>query len=107
MRRTALAVFLIGSTGAWGQVQNETPGSSEKVDRATAYYHYMLAHMYAEKAAASVGRNKEYIRKANENYKAAIKADPKAPMLSEEQAKALRGRFSPPVLRSPAGRPSR
>src|SRR5262249_43353400 len=54
------------------------------VDRATAYYHYSLAHMYAEMAAASGGRNGELVSKAIENYKAAIKADPKTPMLSEE-----------------------
>jgi len=84
MLRTALAMFMIGGMAAWGQAQTSAPGAANKVDRATAYYHYALAHMYAEMAAASGGRNREYVNKAIENYKAAIKADPQTPMLSEE-----------------------
>ena len=70
MLRTVLAMFVIGGTAAWGQ------GRAEKADRATAYYHYMLAHMYTEMAAATKGCNHEYADKAVKNYKAAIKADP-------------------------------
>lgn len=73
MYKAALVVLTIGSVSAWGQAQG---------DRASAYYHYTLAHMYAELAGAS-GRS-EYINKAIENYKEAIKADPNTPMLSEE-----------------------
>jgi tetratricopeptide (TPR) repeat protein len=73
MYKAALVVLTIGGVSAWGQAQG---------DRASAYYHYTLAHMYAELAGAS-GRS-EYINKAIENYKEAIKADPNTPMLSEE-----------------------
>jgi len=52
------------------------------VDHAAAYYHYSLGHMYAD--LASINGSPEYIRKAIENYKLAIKDDPTTPMLSEE-----------------------
>jgi tetratricopeptide (TPR) repeat protein len=55
---------------------------TQPVDHAAAYYHYSLGHMYAD--LASVNGSPEYIRKAIENYKLAIKDDPETPMLSEE-----------------------
>ena len=74
MLKPALAVFILGIGTACGQ----TP--PEKVDKATAYYHFVLAHMYAEMAdAASVRASAEYEKKAMENYKAALKADPQTP----------------------------
>jgi len=81
MLRTALAVFMAGSTAVWGQSQNENSGSTVKVDRASGYYHYMLAHFYAEKASAPGTHNKEYMNKASDNFKAALKADPEAPVI--------------------------
>ena len=105
--RAALAMFMIGGMAAWGQAQNDTSGGAVKVDRATAYYHYTLAHMYAEMAAASVGRNREYVNKAIENYKATIKADPQAPVLSEELSGIYTKRPMPlflPHPRLPASR---
>jgi len=108
MLRTALATFMIGSMAAWGQAQNDTPGGAGKVDRAAAYYHYTLAHMYAEMAAASRGRNREYVNKAIENYKAAIKADPQTPVTNEELSGIYTKRptllFIPPIPRLPASR---
>jgi len=74
-------MFIIAGMAAWGQAQNDTSGGAVKVDRATAYYHYALARMYAEMAAASRGRNIEYENEALENYKAAVKADPQTPKL--------------------------
>ena len=99
MLRTALAVFLVGGIAASGETQKGVSGGAAKVDRATAYYHYTLAHMYAEMAAASRGLNREYVNKAIENYKAAIKADPETPMYR----RGLMG----PLLVSPIGQPSR
>ena len=78
----SLLVFAMGSATVWAQAQN-AGGAPPKVDHATSYYHYTLAHMYAELAGA-YGTRGDYINKAIENYKAAIKADPTAPMLSEE-----------------------
>jgi hypothetical protein len=100
-------MFMIGGAAAWGQAQSDA--AANKVDRASAYYHYTLARMYAEMAAASKARNREYTNQAIENYKAAIKADPRTPMLSEELSEIEGGRRPPlPVfsrLPSPPGRP--
>ena len=43
----ALAMFMIGGMIAWAQAQSDASGSADadKVDRATAHYHFMLAHM--------------------------------------------------------------
>jgi tetratricopeptide (TPR) repeat protein len=56
-----------------------------KVDKAAAYYHYSLGHLYAELAAA-YGNRSEYVDSAIENYRAAMKADPKATFIVEELA---------------------
>jgi hypothetical protein len=94
MLRTALAMFMIAGMTAWGQAP-ETANGGDTVDRAAAYYHYTLAHMYAEMAAASGGRNAEYLNKAIENYKAAIKADPQLPILSKDLSEIYPRRLAP------------
>jgi tetratricopeptide (TPR) repeat protein len=58
-------------------------GAAPKIDKASSYYHYALAHMYAEQASM-FGNRGDFVNKAIENYKEAIKADPSAAMLSEE-----------------------
>lgn len=68
-------------TLCWGQAR-PTGQTSPPANHAEAYYHYTLAHMYAEMAAAE--GNRDYMSRAIENYKEAIKDDPSAPMLSEE-----------------------
>ena len=76
------AVFLIvllGSGACWGQ--GNAPVSS--AERTTAYYHYTLAHMYAELAGNTTNRA-DYVNRAIENNKAAIKADPNSALLTEE-----------------------
>jgi tetratricopeptide (TPR) repeat protein len=68
-------------TAAWGQA----PAPAEpQADRASAYYHYTLAHMYAELAGSPGGNTSANISKAIDNYKQAIKADPTSSLLSEE-----------------------
>jgi hypothetical protein len=108
MLRTALAIFMIGGMAAWGQAQNETSDAADKVNRATAYYHYTLAHLYAEMATASGGTDSECVNKAIENYKAAIHADPRTSLLSEELSEINRKRARPvravPAPRLPASR---
>jgi tetratricopeptide (TPR) repeat protein len=74
-------VMLAASCAAWGQ---NTAASGEKTDHASAYYHYALAHIYAELAGEPGGR--EYIDKALENYKEALKADPSSAAISDELA---------------------
>jgi hypothetical protein len=91
-------MFVAGGLAAWGQSQNDTSGGAVKVDRASAYYHYTLACLYAEMASASGGHNREYENKAIENYKAAVKADPRTPMYKSGPTPSL------PIFRAPVHR---
>jgi hypothetical protein len=99
MLKTALAIFIMGGVIAWGQTPKEAVSPAGKVDRAAAYYHFMLAHMYSEMAAASGDRSHEYAKKASENFKAAIKADPNVPILTEERSKGFGRRLASPKAR--------
>src|SRR5579862_6045733 len=83
MFKAAWAVIAIGGLTASGQTPAASTDMSPKVDKASAYYHYTVAHMYAELAGA-YGNRGNYLDKAIENYKEAIKADPATPMLTEE-----------------------
>jgi tetratricopeptide (TPR) repeat protein len=57
-----------------------TPPQAHKPDKAAAYYHYALAHMYEEQVAV-YGRS-ELATKAIEEYRAAIEADPSSEYLT-------------------------
>lgn len=84
MYKAALAILAIGSFAASAQTQTgAAAGTAPKADRASAYYHYTLGHMYAELAGAYGNRN-DYLDKAIDNYKQAVQADPTTPMLTEE-----------------------
>ncbi|MGA3186424.1 MAG: tetratricopeptide repeat protein [Bryobacteraceae bacterium] len=73
--RKAWTVVAIGGMFTAG-AQAQAP------DRAAAFYHYSLGHMYAD--LASQNGSADYIKKAIENYKLAIKEDPQTPMIGEE-----------------------
>jgi tetratricopeptide (TPR) repeat protein len=60
---------------------NETPST----DRASAYYDFAMAHLYGELAGA-YGNRGEYVNKAIDFYRLAIKADPSAVYIEEELA---------------------
>ena len=81
MLRIALAMVMLGGSAVWGQSPNDASTSANKVDRAAAYYHFMLAHLYSEMADSSPNRRIviEYESKVLENFQAAVKADPKTP----------------------------
>lgn len=80
IQRVALLFLLAVVLGA-GQ---GAPGAASEVDsRATAYYHFSMGHLYAE-LAGMYGNRSEYVDKAIEHYKAALKADPGAAFLAEE-----------------------
>jgi len=81
--RKALLIIAIASVIGSSALQAQAPAAAPKVDRSSAYYHYTLAHMYAEQASM-YGNRGDYVNKAIDNYKEAIKADPTAAMLSEE-----------------------
>ncbi len=67
--------------------------------KASAYYHFSLGHMYEEMAEAANNKG-EYLNKAIDNYKLAIKEDPSAAFLVEEIADLYRasGRTREAVL---------
>jgi len=58
--------------------------ASRKVDKAAAYYHYTLAHMYEEMVTA-YGRS-DLATKATEEYRLAIEADPSSEFLTSSLA---------------------
>jgi tetratricopeptide (TPR) repeat protein len=76
------ALALAAATPVAGQSQSS---AARKPDKAAAYYHFTLGHMYAELAGAYNNRT-DYLNKAIENYRAAIRMDPGAGFLSEELA---------------------
>jgi tetratricopeptide (TPR) repeat protein len=67
-------------------------------DRAAAYYHYSLAHVY-EELATVYGRS-EFVSKAIDEYRAALAADPGSAFLNSELAElyAKTGRIRDAVL---------
>jgi tetratricopeptide (TPR) repeat protein len=81
-------VFLLSvAASAAGQAKSPSPieskpaqSSPRKVDRATSYYHYALAHMYEEQVTV-YGRS-ELANKAIEEYRLAIEADPSSEFLT-------------------------
>src|SRR5579864_6285346 len=65
---------------ATGKPVAQDSSAAKPPDRAAAYYHYGLAHMYEEMVAVS-GRG-EYVTKAIEEYRLAIEADPSSEFLN-------------------------
>jgi tetratricopeptide (TPR) repeat protein len=75
-----------------------TPAAPRKVDKAAAYYHYTVAHMYEEQVAV-YGRS-ELANKAIEEYRLAIEADPTSAYLTSALAElyAKTGRIRDAVM---------
>src|SRR5882762_3168271 len=88
MNRMFRIVFLLSlAATAAGQAKSPSPieskpaqSSPRKVDRATSYYHYALAHMYEEQVTV-YGRS-ELANKAIDEYRLAIEADPSSEFLT-------------------------
>jgi tetratricopeptide (TPR) repeat protein len=91
--KSFLATLLFSSSLVFGQqppAGAETPAPAkaaepaastpEKVDKAAAYYHFTMAHMYEEEMAA-YGRS-DLVSKAIEEYRLAIDADPTSEYLT-------------------------
>jgi tetratricopeptide (TPR) repeat protein len=66
-------------------VTAQSPTAAPKRDLGVAYYHAALGHLYSELASQYGGRG-EYVTKAIENFKLAMRADPDSAYLSEELA---------------------
>jgi tetratricopeptide (TPR) repeat protein len=75
-----------------------TPKQGKKSDKAAAYYHYAMAHMY-EELVAMYGRP-EYANKAIDEYRLAIESDPSSEYLNAGLAElyAKTGRIRDAVL---------
>jgi tetratricopeptide (TPR) repeat protein len=91
MRFFRLFLVLGVASIAAAQTSQSTPAASDsgqptprKVDKAAAYYHYTLAHMYEEMVTA-YGRSDLAI-KATEEYRLAIEADPSSEFLTSSLA---------------------
>jgi len=108
-----LFVLLLGSACAWSQKSPATPAaapadtataaskpasSSRKPDRATAYFHYAMAHMYEEQV--TMYARSDLASKAIEEYRLAIDADPTSEYLTSGLAElyAKTGRIRDAVL---------
>jgi tetratricopeptide (TPR) repeat protein len=94
-------LLLAAATFAQSTAQNSAPSAPaapRKNDRAAAYYHYALAHMYEEQVAA-YGRS-DLANKAIEEYRLAIDADPTSEYLTAALAElyAKTGRIRDAVL---------
>ncbi len=105
---TAIFLFAAASLPLWAQTapannppQQKTAAPIEaprKVDKAAAYYHYSLAHMYEELAATY--QQSEFANRAVEEYKLAIENDPASGYLDASLAElyAKTGRIRDAVL---------
>src|SRR5437868_5144353 len=100
----AFSLLLVATAASFGQ-SSTTPDTKQpesspvrKVDKAAAYYHYTLAHMYEEQVAV-YGRS-DLANKAIEEYRAAIEADPGSEYLTSGLAElyAKTGRIRDAVL---------
>jgi len=84
LSRFCFALAAVLAPAAFGAAQAQPP-QQPKPDKAGAYYHAALGHLYAELAAQFGGRG-EYLQKAIENYRQAVQLDPETSMLAEELA---------------------
>jgi len=80
---TLTALVAVSTCGALLRAEADEPAKPNRL--ASAYYHATLGHMYSELAAAYGGRG-EYLTKAIENYKLAMREDPSSAYLPQELA---------------------
>src|ERR1700723_915233 len=100
-------MIAVAATAAAGQSKPPAPSeftpaqpAPRKVDRAAAYYHYTVAHMYEEQVTV-YGRS-ELANKAMEEYRLAIEADPSSEFLTSGLAELYvkTGRIRDAVLQA-------
>lgn len=77
----AAAVLAVVPVSAQSPAPKTVQPQGQTIDRASAYYHYGLAHMY-EDMAVSAGRP-DYATQAIEEYKLAMDADPTSTTLQD------------------------
>lgn len=94
-----VAAMLPGSSPAFAQRPGDKPGASapalpgvsKQVDslKAGAYYHFALGHLY-EELAGTYGNRNDYVNKAIDNYRQAMKDDQNASFLVQDIAELYR-----------------
>jgi tetratricopeptide (TPR) repeat protein len=88
MIRTAKALVIVGilAVAATGNMASAQPAPTpEKAasDKAAAYYNFAMGHLYAEQAG-QFGNRSEFVNKAIDHYRQALKLDPSASYIFEE-----------------------
>jgi tetratricopeptide (TPR) repeat protein len=78
----SLLACAISVTPAFSQAPTAA-GAPAAGDQASAYYNFAMGHLYAE-LAGSYGNRGEYVNKAIDFYREAIKIDPSAEYIAEE-----------------------
>lgn len=76
-------------SGKNGAIKLPPATSQPSSPKASAYYHFSLGHMYEEMAAAYNNRT-DYVNKAIENFRLAMKEDPSTSFLVEDIADLYR-----------------
>lgn len=84
-----LALAIAIPVTGFGAVQSQGASPSAETVKASAYYHYSMGHLYEELAGA-YGNRGDYINKAIENYRQAMKEDPDASFLVKDIAELYR-----------------
>lgn len=74
-----LLVTLFAAALSLSAAPQQADDASAAPDRATAYYHYALAHLYEQLAVEHM--NREYLQRSVDEYRKAIKSDPGADIL--------------------------
>ncbi len=94
-----VATLLPGAAPAFAQRPGNKPGASAPALpsvtkqagslKSAAYYHFALGHLY-EELAGTYGNKNDYVTKAIDNYRQAMKDDPNAGFLVQEIAELYR-----------------
>jgi tetratricopeptide (TPR) repeat protein len=82
MNLPAKALLLVLSLSSLGYSQSGDAAQTTS-DKAAAYYNFAMGHLYAELAGV-YGNHSDYVTKAIDHYKQALKLDPGASFLFEE-----------------------
>ena len=83
MIRTAKALVIVGVLATVAGAQQTATPADKAANKAAAYYNFAMGHLYAEQAG-QFGNRSEYVNKAIDHYRQALKLDPSAGYIFEE-----------------------
>ena len=81
--RVIVGVLAVISAANLASAQTTPAPDKAASDKAAAYYNFAMAHLYAEQAG-QFGNRSEFVNKAVEHYRQALKLDPSASYIFEE-----------------------